>query len=129
MTAAILIVDDQLELLAFTGAFLAECGYTVSWARNAREALQILESNRPVDILLTDIVMPGGVDGFELARRAKTIRPDLKVLYSTGHTDISPEQIGQTYGPLLKKPYQSSRLTAVLEFMQQESSISAMAAL
>jgi CheY-like chemotaxis protein len=128
MTAAILIVDDHLELLAFTGAFLTECGYSVSWARNASEALSILESNRPVHILLTDIVMPGGMDGFELARRAKTIRPDLMVLYSTGHTDISPEQIGQTYGPLLRKPYQSSRLTAVLEFMQQEGSISSMAA-
>ena len=44
MTAAILIVDDQLELLAFTGAFLAECGYTVSWARNAREAVERLRA-------------------------------------------------------------------------------------
>ena len=77
MTASILIVDDQLELLAFTGAFLAECGYTVSWARNAAEALQLLESDHSVDILLTDIVMPGGMDGFELARRAKRIRHDL----------------------------------------------------
>ena len=92
MTASILIVDDQLELLAFTGAFLAECGYTVSWARNAAEAMQLLESNRPIDILLTDIVMPGEMDGFELARRAKVMRPDLKVVYSTGHRELSPEQ-------------------------------------
>ena len=122
MTASILIVDDQLELLALTGAFLPECGYTVSWAPNAADALHILESNRPVDILLTDIVMPGGMDGFELARCAKITRPDLKVVYSTGHTDLSPEQIGQTYGPLLKKPYQSSRLTAVLEFLKHQES-------
>ena len=127
MTASILIVDDQLELLALTGAFLAECGYTVSWARNAAEGLHLLESDRPVDILLTDIVMPG-MDGFELARRAKRIRPDLKVLYSTGHWELSPEQIGQTYGPLLKKPYQYSRLAAVLEFLKdQEVPVAAMA--
>jgi CheY-like chemotaxis protein len=128
MTASILIVDDQLELLAFTGAFLAECGYTVSWAQNAAVALQLLESNNPVDILLTDIVMPGGMDGFELARRAKGIRPDLKVVYCTGHRELSPEQIGQTYGPLLKKPYQYSRLAAVLEFLKdQEVPVAAMA--
>lgn len=120
MTASILIVDDQLELLAFTGAFLAECGYTVSWAQNPAAALQLLESNRTIDILLTDIVMPGGMDGFELARRAKTIRHDLKVVYSTGHWELSPEQIGQTYGPLLKKPYQYSRLAAVLEFLKEQ---------
>ena len=128
MTASILIVDDQLEILAFTGSFLAECGYTVSWAPNAAGALQILESDRPVDILLTDIVMPGGMDGFELARRAKMMRPDLKVAYSTGHRELSPEQIGHTYGPLLRKPYQNSRLTAVLEFLRhQEVPVAALA--
>ena len=47
MTASILIVDDQLELLAFTGAFLAECGYTVSWARNAAEAMASLSPEEP----------------------------------------------------------------------------------
>ena len=128
MTASILIVDDQLELLALTGAFLAECGYTVSWAQSPAIALQILESNRPIDILLTDIVMPGGIDGFELARRAIRTRRGLKVVYSTGHWELSPEQIGQTYGPLLKKPYQYSRLAAVLEFLKhQEASVHAMA--
>ena len=119
MPTSILIVDDQLELLAFTGAFLAECGYTVSWAPNAAETLNILESNRGIDILLTDIVMPGGIDGFELARRAKSAHPDLKVVYSTGNPDLSPDQIGETFGLLLKKPYQNSRLTAVLEYMEQ----------
>jgi CheY-like chemotaxis protein len=119
MPASILIVDDQLELLAFTGAFLAECGYTVSWAPNAAEALDILESKRRIDILLTDIVMPGGIDGFELARRAKSVYPDLKVVYSTGNPDLSPDQIGQTFGPLLRKPYQNSRLTAVLKYMER----------
>jgi len=60
MPASILIVDDQLELLAFTGAFLAECGYSVSWAPNARKALAILESDRRIDILLTDIARRDG---------------------------------------------------------------------
>jgi CheY-like chemotaxis protein len=111
---AVLIVDDQLELLAITGAFLAENGYTVSWAPTAVAALKLLTTHR-TDVLLTDIIMPGGIDGFELARRAKVNHPDLKIIYCTGKSNLEPEQIGHTYGPLLKKPYTQSRLLAVLE--------------
>jgi CheY-like chemotaxis protein len=111
---AVLIVDDHLELLAITGAFLAENGYTVSWAPTAAAALQLLTTHS-TDVLLTDIIMPGGIDGFELARRAKVKHPDLKVIYCTGMSNLEPEQIGHTYGPLLKKPYTHSRLLAVLK--------------
>ena len=86
MTASILIVDDQLELLAFTGSFLAECGYTVSWAPNAADALRILESNRPVDILLTDIRvyllavfrLGQGVQILGAGDAAQAVRPGLR---------------------------------------------------
>jgi CheY-like chemotaxis protein len=110
---AVLIVDDQLELLAITGAFLAENGYTVSWAPTAAAALKLLTIHR-TDVLLTDIIMPGGIDGFELARRAMVKHPGLEVIYCTGNSNLEPEQIGHTYGPLLKKPYTQSRLLAVL---------------
>jgi CheY-like chemotaxis protein len=113
---AVLIVDDQLELLAITGAFLAENGYTVSWAPTAAAALKLLTTHR-TDVLLTDIIMPGGIDGFELARRAKMRHPDLRVIYCTGFSNLEPEQIGHTHGPLLKKPYTQSRLLAVLEYV------------
>jgi two-component system, NtrC family, sensor kinase len=111
---AILIVDDQLELLAITGAILAENGYAVSWAPTAAAALKLLNTHR-IDVLLTDIIMPGEIDGFELARRAKLTDPDLKVIYCTGFSNLEPEQIGPTHGPLLKKPYTPSRLLALLK--------------
>ena len=117
MTAAILIVDDQLELLAFTGAFLAEHGYTVSWAATAASALKLLETHT-FDVLITDIVLPNEIDGFELARRAKMRHPELEVVYCTGKSDLDAHTIGETYGPLLKKPYTNSRLLAVLRHIE-----------
>ena len=114
---SILVVEDQLALLAVTGAFLAENGYAVSRAPTVASALKVLET-RPIDILLTDIVMPGEINGFELARRARLINPRLKVIYCTGESDLDPEQIGHTFGPLLNKPYANSRLMALLEHVQ-----------
>jgi two-component system NtrC family sensor kinase len=114
---AILIVEDQLALLAVTGAFLAEKGYGVSAAPTAASALTLLET-RKIDVLLTDIVLPGEMNGFELARRARAIKPDLKVIYCTGDSELEPEQIGDAFGPLLKKPYANRDLTALLEYVQ-----------
>src|SRR4051794_41513772 len=114
---AILVVEDQLELLALTAVFLVEKGYSVSSASRPARALKLLES-KPIDILLTDIVMPGAINGFQLARRAKIIRPGLKVIYCSGKSDFQAEQIGHTFGPLLKKPYANSRLVAMLQHVQ-----------
>ena len=106
---SILIVEDQLALLAVTGAFLADKGYRVSPASTAAGALELLET-RDIDILLTDIVLPGEMNGFELARRARALHPDLKVIYCTAESELGPEQIGQSYGPLLRKPYVNGHL-------------------
>jgi len=114
---SILIVEDQLALLAVTGAFLADKGYLVSASPTAAGALKLLET-RKIDILLTDIVLPGEMNGFELARRARELHPDLKLIYCTGESDLEPEQIGQAFGPLLKKPYTNGRLIALLEYVQ-----------
>jgi len=114
---SILIVEDQLALLAVTGAFLADKGYKVSGVPTASSALKLLETGN-VDILLTDIVLPGEMNGFELARRARALRPDLKVIYCTGESELGAEQIGEAFGPLLTKPYTNGRLMALLEYVQ-----------
>ena len=114
---AILIVEDQLALLAVTGAFLADKGYLVSAASTAASALALLET-RKIDVLLTDILLPGEMNGFELARRARALRPDLKVIYCTGESELGPGQIGQSYPPLLKKPYTNGHLMSLLEYVQ-----------
>ena len=81
----ILVVEDDEALRSYTTEILAELGYRVLAAHDGASALQMLESN-PVDLLFTDVVMPGGMNGRQLADEAVRRRPGLKVLFTTGYT-------------------------------------------
>ena len=88
--STILIVDDELAILEYAGGVLEEYGYAVLTASNAASALVMLRSNDRIDLLFTDLVMPG-FDGIELARRAGEEIPGLRVLFTTGYsTDPAP---------------------------------------
>jgi CheY-like chemotaxis protein len=106
--STILIVDDDLAILEYAGGVLEEYGYAVLTASNAASALVMLRSNEGIDLLFTDLVMPG-FDGIELARRAGEEIPGLKVLFTTGYsTDPAPN------GRLLKKPYRPQQLAGAI---------------
>jgi CheY-like chemotaxis protein len=77
-SADILVVDDDEAFCYTAGKVLREAGYRVLLAPDHRLALQILESPQPLDLLITDVVMPGHVNGFALARMARMRRHDLK---------------------------------------------------
>lgn len=79
----ILLVDDELELLDITKNQLLDLSYEVVAASNAEDALIILSNNRDIDLLLTDIIMPGGMLGTELAAVAQRDNPSLKVLLTS----------------------------------------------
>jgi CheY-like chemotaxis protein len=81
----ILVVEDDDALRSYTTEVLAELGYRVLEAPNGPAALQVLETKK-VDLLFIDVVMPGGMNGRELADEAKRRRPELKVLFATGYT-------------------------------------------
>jgi PAS domain S-box-containing protein len=81
----ILVVEDDEALRDYTTEVLGELGYVVLEARDGPQALQILERH-PVDLLFTDVVMPGGMNGRELADEALRRRPELRVLFTTGYT-------------------------------------------
>jgi signal transduction histidine kinase len=85
-TECILVVEDEDTLRAFTAEALSELGYHVLAARDGPEALRLLEGTQKVDLLFTDIVMPGGMNGRQLAEAALLRRPALKVLFTTGYT-------------------------------------------
>jgi CheY-like chemotaxis protein len=107
---AILLVEDNDQMREMVGRTLVTLGYRLHPAADAAAALAILRSGVPIDLLLTDMVMPGGMNGVQLAQAARQQVPGLKVLFTTGfaHLDdgdapIPPEQI-------LQKPYRRDEL-------------------
>lgn len=87
-TATVLLVEDEAMVRALVHDVLSTYGYTVLAAANGREALQVVEQLAPhLDLLLTDVVMPGGMGGRQLAEALRQQRPELKVLYMSGYTD------------------------------------------
>ncbi len=93
----ILLVDDEAEIRAVIAAALDD-GYTVLQAETGYEAVGVLAENW-VDLLLTDVRMPG-IDGFELARQSKVMRPTIEVVYFSGYGNDSSSQFGNLHGPI-----------------------------
>ena len=105
--------DDEL-LRQMTSAQLASLGYRVIAAANGPEALERLASEPQIDLLLTDIAMPGGMNGRQLAERAREARPGLAVLYTSGYAEstIFGDGTQDADIPLLNKPYRRKEMAA-----------------
>jgi signal transduction histidine kinase len=104
----VLIVEDNDAVREVSSVLVASLGYDVISAADATAALAVLESPREIDLLLSDIVMSGGIDGIELARRARVMRPDLPVLLASGYprnVEAGPREFA-----ILHKPYQRAEL-------------------
>jgi signal transduction histidine kinase/CheY-like chemotaxis protein len=107
----VLAVEDNLGLLQVLVRQLTDGGYRVVPVENGRAAVDRLESGEAIDLLLTDIVMPGGLNGHDLARRAAELRPGLKVLLMSGFSDVTTETTAVPADPrILRKPYRKDEL-------------------
>jgi CheY-like chemotaxis protein len=106
----ILLVDDDLAFGDAIARVLRVAGFEVFLAPDHRLALEDLESTRPIDLLITDIVMPERVNGVALSRMARMRRPGLKVIYLTAY-DI-PGVADEAIGPVLRKPIDDEDLLA-----------------
>lgn len=107
----VLIVEDDFAIRELVRAYLADQDYQVIDAPNGDAAAQIIESSGPIDILLTDIVMPGSRDGFALADEARRLWPAIKVLHISGHKDIMAERgADPRKTDLLAKPFRQAEL-------------------
>jgi len=108
----ILIVEDDPLVRNYVVAQVKGLGYTTLAATNAAEALGIIDSGTHVDLLFTDIVMPGGTNGRELADQAAKKRPGLKMLFTSGYTENAIVHHGRLDPGvlLLAKPYRKSDL-------------------
>ena len=108
----ILVVDDNAEILETLGRQLTNLGYAVALAADGAEALDILGRIADVDLLLTDVIMPGGMNGGELAEKAQSIRPSLKVLFTSGYFEgalVRDRAIAPSVRVLVK-PYRKQEL-------------------
>jgi CheY-like chemotaxis protein/two-component sensor histidine kinase len=105
--ATILVVDDDALIAMSTVGMLQDLGHTVLEANSPKKALEILETDRRIDLLLTDHAMPG-MTGTELAAIARRRRPDLPILLATGYAELPSGQ--QTELPRLSKPFHQSEL-------------------
>jgi CheY-like chemotaxis protein len=85
----ILVVEDNADVRAFVVKQLLDLGYRVTEAKDGPSALGALEESTPVDLLLTDVIMPGGMTGRQLSDEARRRRPDLKTLFISGYTEDS----------------------------------------
>jgi CheY-like chemotaxis protein len=107
----VLVVEDNDALLRLALRQLRDLGYEVIEARNGVAALAIVESDTKIDLLFTDIVMPGGVDGRELAKRAASLRPGLKILFTSGFTAAAGAEVAAELADrLISKPFRKSEL-------------------
>lgn len=112
-TETILLVEDEESLRRIAQRILESAGYRVRCAANGPEALTILKSGEAVDLLLTDVIMPG-MNGHDLAEEVRKTYPDLRVLFASGYLhDVFPDRA--TLGPevaFLAKPYSPASLTS-----------------
>jgi PAS domain S-box-containing protein len=116
-SVGVLVVEDTPEVLEHAVRLIRALGFRTYSASSAAEALSVLRQHRDVDLLFTDVVMAGGVNGVALAKAARTERPDLKVLFTSGYSEEDPEamRVLSDGAPLLKKPYRSADLARTLK--------------
>ncbi|MDB5771637.1 MAG: hypothetical protein JWM42_2011 [Burkholderia sp.] len=108
----ILVVEDDINVQATVVAMLTELGYQVITANDGESALNIITSGAAIDLLFTDVVMPGRLRGPDLAKEAKRVLPDLSVLFTSGYTQNAMGQAGRLDPGvnLLSKPYRREQL-------------------
>jgi DNA-binding NtrC family response regulator len=114
----ILVVDDDEIFGQAVAQTLRRAGFDVSLAADFRVALEVLDAQYPVDVLVADIVMPASVNGIALSRMARLRRQDLKVVYMTGYHIPGAEN--EALGPILRKPVDEAALISEIERVMAE---------
>ena len=101
----ILVVEDNPEVLELAAATIGGLGYRVLTAVDGPSALEIIATDQQIDLLISDIVMPGGMNGFELISKARAVRANLKALATSGYANVHRPGSARPDVPLLLKPY------------------------
>jgi len=118
----ILVVEDNEDILEVTSAMLTTFGYRVVCARNGAEAIQIFESGQEFELLFSDVVMPNGMSGVELAREARRLNKGIKVLLTSGYAgDVLERHRAVDEFPIIDKPFRLADLARRLRSILHEA--------
>jgi PAS domain S-box-containing protein len=117
----VLVVDDEVDLLDVALAYLAEMGFRSYDAIDGTSALKALSQHSEINLMVTDIVMPGGMSGVDLVQRARVLRPGLRIIYSSGFPAeaLAEKNMQLMDGPLLHKPYQRAEFAAMIQCVME----------
>jgi CheY-like chemotaxis protein len=118
----ILVVEDNEDLLEVTSAKLTTFGYRVLCARNGTEAIQMFEGGQEFELLFSDIVMPNGMNGVELAREARRLSKGIKILLTSGYArDVLERHGAADEFPIIDKPYRLADLARRMRSILHEA--------
>jgi len=118
----VLLVEDDPSVGAIAEAMLRDMGHHVMRAENAEQAMRLLRHDPLIDVLLTDVIMPGGVNGVELARQAVAMKPRLDVLLMSGYAGETVDQaLSEAPWPFLRKPYSAEDLAELMQNFSPKS--------
>ncbi|MGJ4964949.1 response regulator [Bradyrhizobium sp. HKCCYLRH3061] len=111
----VLLVEDDDEVAALVGEMLRQLGYEVTRASSAAAALGALADGRTVDLVFSDVMMPGGMNGVELAREIQKRRGDMPILLTSGYSGAAVHAAKEAGVRILSKPYRIDELAAALD--------------
>jgi CheY-like chemotaxis protein len=116
LDGTVLVVDDEADLIEVALVYLTDMGLNTFEATDGISALEMLAQHGEINLLITDIVMPGGMSGTELAQRARALYPTLKIIYSSGFPAeaVAEKTMPHVDGPILRKPYRFSEFGAAV---------------
>jgi DNA-binding response OmpR family regulator len=117
----VLVVDDDEALLGALTEFLRAEGYLAQPASSGDVALILLQQGIQFGLLISDVVLPGFLDGFTLARRVRLLYPSIPIIYTTGHPEVAHVRgRGAPFGEILTKPYRVETLLRIISAVLQD---------
>ena len=114
MATTVLLVEDEVLISDVVSDALKEDGFVVHHAETADDAWRLLENGHEIDVLFTDINLPGEIDGAELASRARALRPELPIVYASGRLTSSDLGGLVSRSVFVNKPYDLSDICTLL---------------
>jgi len=117
--STILIVEPDILVRMVIAAYLRECGYTVVEGVTAADAFTVLEAGRMIDVILAEVQLTGGVDGFALARQVRESHPEIDVLLASGVRKAADEAGDLCEEGPLEKPYHPQEVVRRIRILQE----------